>query len=299
MRRVAVIGPGRVGGALARGLAHIGDEVVAVAGTEASAGTEGPAGSGSASLQAFLDAIPTASARPLAEVAEGVDLVLVTTPDGAIPTVARAIAAADGVAEGQRWVHTSGGLGIDVLSPVAAAGGRVAACHPAMTFPDPEQGAANLRGASWAVTAAEPDLGWARVLVSDLGGSPVTLAEGDRTLYHAALAVGSNATTAVATMARDLLLGAGIEDPSGFLAPLVTTSALGGATRGVDALTGPIRRGDAGTVAAHLAELHTSFPEAVGAYRALGELILAHAVRAGLDAERVDAIRTVLYAPPH
>lgn len=288
MRRVAIIGPGRVGGALARGLAHIGDEVVAVAGRE-----------GSASLTAFLQAVPGATHRPLEGVADDVDLVLVTTPDGAIAETARQVAAADGVGEGQRWVHTSGGLGIDVLSAVAAAGGRTAACHPAMTFPDPEAGAANLRGASWAVTAEEADLGWARVLVSDLGGSPVTLAAKDRTLYHAGLAVGSNATTAVVTMARDMLLGAGIEDPSGFLSPLVTTSALGGATRGVEALTGPIRRGDAGTVAAHLAELRTSFPEAVEAYRALGELILAQAVRAGLEPAQVDAIRTVLYAPPH
>lgn len=283
MRRVAVIGPGRVGGALALALRARGEEVVAVAGRE-----------GSASLARFLELVPRAEARALPDVAREADLVVVATPDDAIVPSVAAVAAADGVEEGQRWFHTSGGLGPGALAVVAAAGGRTAALHPAMTFPDPVRGAENLRGASWAITAAEPDLGWARVLVVDLGGSPVTLAAKDRTLYHAGLAVGSNATTAVVTLARDLLLGAGISDPSTFLGPLVTTSAAGGAALGVGALTGPVRRGDAGTVQSHLRELRTSFPEAVEAYVALGNLILAQAVRAGLEPDRAAAIRRAL-----
>ena len=283
MRTVAVIGPGRVGGSLALVLQRRGERVRAVAGRE-----------GSTSLDAFARLVPDAEVRPLEAVADGVDLVLVCTPDDVVGDTARRVAAADGMTEGQRWVHTSGGHGIGVLSPVVAAGGRVAACHPAMTFPDPVAGADQLGGASWAVTAADADLGWAHDFVVDLGGAPVTVHDHDRTLYHAALAVGSNATTAVVTMARDLLLGAGIEDPAAFLGPLVTASAMGGATRGVDALTGPVRRGDAGTVAGHLDELAVSFPEAVGTYVALADLVLLQAVRAGLDSGRADTVRRTL-----
>ncbi|CAN5445268.1 hypothetical protein BH23ACT9_BH23ACT9_24390 [soil metagenome] len=286
MKRVAVLGPGRVGTALALGLQHAGYRIAAVAGRDP----------GSPSVQRFTGLLPDAEVLPLDRATAGADLVLVTTPDDAITSTGRAVARADGVEEGQRWVHVSGGLGIDALATVTAAGGRVAACHPAMTFPDPEAGAASLPGTSWAVTAAEPDLGWARLLVLDLRGSPVTLASKDRTLYHAGLAVGSNATTAVVSMARDMLLGAGVDDPAAFLGPLVTTSALGGATRGVDALTGPVRRGDVGTVAAHLAELRTSFPEAVDAYLALAELILAQAVRSGMDPDRAQRMRDLLGA---
>lgn len=283
MRDVAVIGPGRVGGSLAIALQRRGDRVRSVAGRD-----------GSASLTAFTRVVPDVEVRPLTDVADGADLVLVCTPDDVIEVTARRVVAAEGVEEGQRWVHTSGGHGVGVLSAVAAAGGRVAACHPAMTFPDPVTGADNLRGASWAVTADDVDLTWARQLVVDLDGAPATVRDADRTLYHAGLAVGSNATTAVVTMARDLLLGAGIEDPAAFLGPLVTASATGGASRGVDALTGPVRRGDAGTVAAHLDELGISFPEVLDTYIALADLVLVHAVRAGLDPDRADTVRRAL-----
>ena len=68
--------------------------------------------------------------------------------------------------------------------------------------------------------------------------------------------------------------------------PLVTTSAANAAERGAAALTGPVRRGDAGTVAAHLGELRETLPEAVDAYVALSRLALGYARRAGLDADR-------------
>ncbi len=286
MHRVAVIGPGRVGGALALALRRAGAQVVAVAGPEG----------GSASLAAFTDLLPEVAVRSLDTVTEGADLVLVTTPDDVVAEVVRTVALADGVVEGQRWVHTSGRLGLDALAVARAAGASVAACHPAMTFPDAVTGADNLPGASWAVTAEDDAIGWARVLVVELGGSPVTLAGRDRTLYHAGLTVGSNATTAVVSLARDMLLGAGVEDPGAFLTPLVMASARGGAQQGVQALTGPVRRGDAGTVATHLRELATSYPEALEAYLALGELILAQAVRAGLEEDRAAAVREALDA---
>ncbi|HUG83923.1 MAG TPA: Rossmann-like and DUF2520 domain-containing protein, partial [Euzebya sp.] len=273
--RVAVIGPGRVGGALAIGLQRAGHDIAAAAGRSDT----------SPGLARFAELFPTTPIRPLTDVTRDVDLVLLTTPDDDIARVAGQVALADAVIDGQRWVHTAGGQGVEALSVVAAAGGRVAACHPAMTFTDPVAGADRLPGTTWAVTAAERDLSWARLLVLDLRGSPVTLAGTDRTLYHAGMAVGSNATTAVVTLARDLLLGAGVTDPASFLDPVVTASAQGGAQRGVDALTGPVQRGDVGTVQAHLRELRTSFPEAVEAYVALGRLILSQAVRAGLDAD--------------
>ena len=283
MRDVAIIGPGRVGGALALAFGRRGDRVVAVAGRP-----------GSASLRRFTALVPDVAVRPVEEVAAGVDLVVVTVPDDAIEPVARAAARAGGVEEGQRWIHTSGAHGVAPLALVAAAGGRVAACHPAMTVPDPERGADQLVGASWAVTAAPPDIGWARVLVTDLRGSPVTLPEERRTLYHAGLAVGSNATASVVVLARDLLLGAGVSDPAAFLGPLVASSVAGAVERGAEALTGPVRRGDAGTVEAHLQELETALPEAVDAYLVLGELLLGQARRAGLDPAAADRVREII-----
>jgi predicted short-subunit dehydrogenase-like oxidoreductase (DUF2520 family) len=279
---VAVIGPGRVGTAVALALPRPPYEVVAVAGR------------GETGVVAFTARLPSAAVSSPAEAAQRADLVLVCVPDDVLPELVRRVAAADAVREGSRWVHTSGGYGAEVLRPVQLAGARVAACHPAVTFPDPDRGLQGLAGASWAVTAPERDLGWARVLVTDLRGSPVTVPERARTLYHVGLAIGSNATTTVVTLARDLLLGAGIVDPNRFLGPLVTTSAAGAAERGAAALTGPVRRGDAGTVARHLRELREVMPEAVEAYVALSRLALRYARRAGLDPDAAAAVERVL-----
>ena len=282
MRATTIIGPGRVGTALGLALTAAGYEVVAVAGR------------GPATLESFLQRIPSAAPMSVPEAGRAGDLVVVAVPDDALGDVIRTAARDDGVAPGSRWVHVSGGHGTDILRPVRLAGAAVAACHPAQTFPDPDTGLAALPGASWAVTAAESDLGWARVLVTDLRGRPVTVPARSRTLYHAGLTVGSNATATVVTLARDLLLGAGVEDPGSFLGPLVTTSAGNAADAGAAALTGPVRRGDAGTVAAHLAELRETLPEAVDAYLALSRLALGYARRAGLDSDAADAVADTL-----
>ncbi|MPZ71800.1 MAG: DUF2520 domain-containing protein [Nitriliruptorales bacterium] len=282
MKRTAVIGPGRVGTALGMALAQAGYDVFAVADQDRRG------------VDSFVQRVPTA--RPLAAVdaSRDAELVIVAVPDDALADLVAAVARDDGVAEGSRWVHVSGGYGTDVLRPAHLAGAAVAACHPAQTFPDAETGFAALPGCSWAVTAQEQDLGWARVLVTDLRGRPVAVPAGSRTLYHAGLAVGSNATVTVVALARDLLLGAGIENPGDFLGPLVTTSAANAASSGAAALTGPVRRGDAGTVAAHLEELRGALPEAVDAYLAVARLALGYARRSGLDEQQAAAVARVL-----
>ena len=282
MRRTAVIGPGRVGTALGMALADSGYRVEAVAGR------------GDDSLRQFVQRVPSAAVMTATDAARQAELVVVAVPDDVLADVVSAVARDEGVVEGSRWIHVSGGYGTEVLRPVHLAGAAVAACHPAQTFPDPDRGLASLPGSSWAVTAEEQNLGWARVLVTDLRGTPVTVPARSRTLYHAGLTVGSNATATVVTLARDLLLGAGIEDPGAFLGPLVTTTAANAADTGAAALTGPVRRGDTGTVAAHLAELRETLPEAVDAYLALSRLALGYARRAGLDPEAAEAVAATL-----
>lgn len=282
MRRTAIIGPGRVGTALALALDAAGYRIEAVAGR------------GEAALERFTQRLPAAKPTDAASAAREAELVVLCVSDDELEALVRGLARDDAVAEGSRWVHTCGGHGVAILEPVRLAGAGVAACHPAQTFPDPDAGLASLPGTSWAITASPHDLGWARVLITDLRGTPVTVPEGNRTLYHAGLAVGANATTSVVTMARDMLLGAGVTDPNAFLGPLVTTAASNAAEHGAAALTGPVRRGDAGTVAAHLAELRTALPEVVDAYVALSQLALAHSRRAGLEPDRADQVQAVL-----
>jgi predicted short-subunit dehydrogenase-like oxidoreductase (DUF2520 family) len=277
---IAVIGPGRVGTTLGLALTAAGHRVVAVAGR------------GAGNVERFVAAVPTAEPDSAVAAARAADLILLTVNDDELVGVARGLAAADAVVERTRWIHTSGRYGAAVLRPIALAGGRVAACHPAQTVPKAHPGA--LAGCAWAVTADQANLAWARRFVRRLDGDPVDVAEEARTRYHAALAVGSNGTAAVVSLARDLLLAAGVRTPERFLTELVTRSAGNAARDGAGALTGPVRRGDAETVAAHLADLRVSLPEAVPSYRALAELALSYARRAGLDDRRAQAVRAIL-----
>lgn len=288
---LGVIGPGRVGTALAVALADRGTSAVAVAGRPSRDGR-------SASVERFLAAVPHAVALSADDVAAQCELILLTVGDDGLGPVARRLAAADVVRPGSRWLHTSGRHGTAVLRPLAAAGARTAACHPAQTFPTPALGGSALPGVAWAVTAALPDRGWARAFVTALDGTAVDVREEDRIRYHAALSVGSNGTAAVVSLARDLLLAAGVATPEAFLEPLTTRSAANAAAHGAGALTGPVRRGDVETVDAHLADLRAVLPEAVPAYRALAALALSYARRAGLDEARAHAIRTLLETDP-
>jgi predicted short-subunit dehydrogenase-like oxidoreductase (DUF2520 family) len=284
---VGVIGPGRVGTTLALALADAGHQVVAVAGRT---------GAGDPAAATFAAAVPVARVTTPSGVVAAADLVLLTVGDDALPAIVRDLAADDAVRSGVRVVHTSGRHGVAVLRPVTLAGARVAACHPAQTFPTAAAGRRDLPGTAWAVTAVPDDRGWAHALVATLGGDAVDVREADRVRYHAALSVGANGTSAVVALARDLLLAAGIDVPGRFLTPLVISSAGNAAEHGAAALTGPVRRGDRATIEAHLADLREVLPEAVPAYRALSRLALSYARRAGLDEERADAIRTILDA---
>ncbi|HEX2027570.1 MAG TPA: DUF2520 domain-containing protein [Nitriliruptorales bacterium] len=280
MGSVAVVGPGRVGTVLAAALEHAGHRIVAVA------------GGGPASQARFADRFPGMLVGGL-EVCVGADLVVITTPDDAVPAVARDLAARDLVPAGQRVVHVAGSLGLQPLRPVALAGGRVAACHPAQTVPDAAADPSILTGAAWAVTAAAPDRRWAHELVERMGGVAHDVDDGRRVLYHAGLVIASNAVAAAVSVARQLLSAARIDDPEPFLAPLVARSVDNSLRVGARAITGPVRRGDAGTLRRHLAALDGDAPHLAAAYRSLNQVVLGQ-VRAVLQRQQAEAVAAAL-----
>jgi predicted short-subunit dehydrogenase-like oxidoreductase (DUF2520 family) len=144
------------------------------------------------------------------------------------------------------------------------------------------------------VTAPEALRPAAEVLVIEMGGEPVFIAEEHRDLYHAAIAGAANHLITLVAQAMDLLAAAGVAEPARMLAPLLSAS-LDNALRFGDAgLTGPVARGDAATVAAHVAALEAaagSPPAAVAAYVAMARLTADRALAAGIlrpsDAERL------------
>ncbi|MEU6135019.1 Rossmann-like and DUF2520 domain-containing protein [Nocardioides sp. NPDC047086] len=268
--RVGVVGAGRVGAALAAALRSAGHEIVAVAGeSDASRGR----------IADLLPGVPVA--KPTA-VARACDLLLLTVPDDMLGNVVTTMTDAGAIRPGMYLAHTSGRHGLAILEPAAAIGAHVMAVHPAMTFSGTSVDLARLSGCVFGLTAATPaDRGFAEGLVHDLGGTPMWVPEEMRTLYHAGLAHGANHLVTLVTEAMEILAAAGATDPAGTLRPLLTAALDNALDHGDAALTGPIVRGDVGTVAAHLDDIRTNAPQTLASYVSMARATLDRAVSDG------------------
>jgi predicted short-subunit dehydrogenase-like oxidoreductase (DUF2520 family) len=184
----------------------------------------------------------------------GSDLVVVAVPDGAVATVAAALGRH--VGPETLVVHLSGALGVDALAGLPC---RVGALHPLQTLAGGPDDAARLRG-TWFAVEGDAAVG---ELARACGGQP--FAVGDRARYHATAVVASNHLVALLGQAERLAAAAGV--PVAALWPLVERTVENVRERGAAAaLTGPVARGDAGTVARHLAALPA---DELATYRAL------------------------------
>lgn len=261
--RIGVIGAGRVGPVLGARLAAAGHRVGAI--------TSGSRPDRVRALLPATELLPTA----VAVAATDPQLLLLAVPDDALAGVVAGLPAG----RPDRVVgHTSGAHGLAVLRP---AGGLPLALHPAMTFTGQAGDLARLPGISYGVTAPDRLRRFANRLVADLGGIVEWVAEPDRPLYHAALAHAANHLVTLVGEAADQLRQAGVRDPAGLLAPLLRAALDNTLRSGDAALTGPVARGDAGTVAGHLRVLAQVAPESVPAYRALARRTVQRAVAAG------------------
>jgi predicted short-subunit dehydrogenase-like oxidoreductase (DUF2520 family) len=284
---VGVIGAGRVGAVLGAALARAGHDVVAV-----SAISE-------ASVRRAAELLPGVRVVAPSEVPGLASLLLLSVPDDALADLVAGLAATGTLTPGQLVVHTSGLHGLAVLEPAIRAGALPIALHPVLPFTGTEVDLARLSGASFGVTSPEPLRPIAESLVVEMGGEPVWLPDDQRPLWHAALAHGANHLVTLVASAADLLRTAGVEEPGRVLAPLLG-AALDGSLRAGDALlTGPVARGDAGTVRAHLDVLAAAAPEVLPSYVAMARLTADRALASGrLDPHAAGALLEVLGTVP-
>lgn len=267
---VGVVGPGRAGSVLAAALARAGHRVVAAYAVS------------DHSKRRAAELLPDAELLGVEHVFARADLVLLTVPDDALPALARAVADNGWVRPGQFVAHASGRYGAAVLQPLAAAGAQPMALHPVMTLNGSSMDLDRLSGCPFGITAPEELLPVAAALVVEMGGEPMFVAEEKRGLYHAALAHSANHLVTLVADAAEQLSQAGVETPERMLAPLLSAALDNSLRFGDRALTGPVSRGDAGTVAAHLAELEAADPRAAAAYRALARRTTDRAIAAGM-----------------
>jgi predicted short-subunit dehydrogenase-like oxidoreductase (DUF2520 family) len=249
--RIALVGPGRAGTALALAMERAGHDIVAVAARDRSQAEQAAALVGAKPF-ALGDALPA------------VDLVLVAVRDDAIGEVAGALVPAMGEAGGV--VHVSGATPVGALEPLADAGFATGSFHPLQTLPNPEAGADRLTGAWIAITAFPPLRGVLHELATSLGARPFDLDDDRKAVYHAAAAAAANFPLAALAVSRDLFTAAGV--PFEAARPLVEALVANAFERGpTESLTGPVARGDVETVGAQLAAISSESPQWEHAFR--------------------------------
>ncbi|MDR7301686.1 putative short-subunit dehydrogenase-like oxidoreductase (DUF2520 family) [Haloactinomyces albus] len=229
--------------------------------------------------------LPGVAVCPPDEVVRQADLVLLAVPDDVLDGMVRGLVATESLRAGQIVLHTSGAHGVEVLAPAAEVGALPVALHPAMTFTGRGEDIERLASSCVAVTAPEHDeAAWnvAEVLALELGAEPVRVPEQARKLYHAALTHGANHLITLVNECAQLLRDAGVEAADRVMAPLLSASLDNALRYGDRAITGPVSRGDAGTVRTHLAVLEDADPEVVPGYVELAKRTAERSVRSGI-----------------
>lgn len=280
---VGVVGVGRAGAPLAAALAAAGHPVIGAHAVSA------------ASRLRMHKMLPDTPLMSVADIMRKADLVLLTVPDDVLPVLVAGLAETGEITPGQFVMHAAGCYGCAVLAPLTRAGALPLALHPVMTFTGTTSDVQKLAGCPFGVTTPAVLRPVAEALVMEMGGEPVWVSEEARPLYHAALAIGANYLITLVAQTLDLLRTAGISEPNSLVAPLLRAALENVLDREDLALTGPVARGDAKTVARHLAALTTAAPTARSAYIAMARLTADRALAAGLLAvEPAEALLDVL-----
>ncbi|WP_233149595.1 Rossmann-like and DUF2520 domain-containing protein [Kineosporia sp. A_224] len=284
---VGVVGAGKVGAVLGSALRAAGHAVVGVSAVSAASRDR---------ADAMLPGVPVLE---VPDVVERAELVLLTVPDDALVDLVAGLAATGAWQPGQLVVHTSGRHGWRVLGRAVESGAIPLALHPAMTFTGTSLDVVRLTDCCFGVTAPNPVLPIAQALVVEMGAEPVVVAEELRPLYHAGLAHGSNHLFALVAQALETLRLAGVEEPARLLGPLMSASLDNALRRGEDALTGPVARGDAETVAIHVEALTAAgAADVLATYRSLARTTADRALASGrLRPDAAEALLSALAGP--
>jgi predicted short-subunit dehydrogenase-like oxidoreductase (DUF2520 family) len=242
---LTIIGPGRAGMAVAIAAANAGHRIGAIVGRNLS------------SAEAAAVEFEAAPFGIDGEFPAG-ELLVIATRDDVIGAIAESIAGRIDPGPESGAIHLSGLVPRNALEPLEAAGYQTGVFHPLQTLPNPHTGAARLPGAWVGITATSLRDRLAE-LAESMGMFPFDIADEDKALYHAAAAAAANFPLASLIMSRDLFAAAGV--PFAAARPLVEAIVANAFELGPRAaLTGPVARGDVGTVAVQMDAVARSEP---------------------------------------
>ena len=280
---IGFIGAGTTGTALAVRLAQHGYLVTAVSSRSLTSAEK---------LAARISGCKVYSgAQKVADIAQ---LVFITTPDDTISKVAADVQWHDG----QNVVHCSGAHSVDIMEPAKLRGANTGCFHPLQTFASVDQAIDNIPGSTFAIEAEEPLASVLKKMATALEGDWVILKAGDKVLYHTAAVFACNYLVTLVKLATDLWQT--FEVP-----PAPATKALMPLLRGTlsnienvglpNCLTGPIARGDLGTISRHLESLSKQAPSLLDIYKELGRQTVPIALAKGkIDSQRAKELKALL-----
>ena len=283
MLKIGFIGAGTVGTAMAVLLSRKGYPVVAVSSRSYSSAEN-------LAKQVKGCAVSNSSQ----EVADTAELIFITTPDDVISTVASEVK----WHPGQSIVHCSGAASTDILAPARQADAYVGSIHPLQTFAGVEQAIANIPGSTFAIEAEEPLLSTLKDIAASMDGEYIELKGSDKVLYHAAAVIACNYLVTMVKLATDLWQTFSIppEQATKALLPLIQGTLNNINTIGIpQCLTGPIARGDTGTIKKHLDALEKITPAVLPTYKELGRQTIPVALAKGkINEEQAHELEALL-----
>ncbi|HON59225.1 MAG TPA: DUF2520 domain-containing protein [Smithella sp.] len=284
IQNFSIIGAGMVGTAMGCLLKKSGFRIVGVADKSLLARKRAKAYLGCAALRSSRHVIRQA------------DAIIITTPDDTISAVCSEISCGRPL-KGKFVIHMSGAGGLDLLDDARKQGAAVACIHPLQSFSSIDQAIQIIPGSCFGITADREALGLAKKLVRALKGVPLLIAPEQKPLYHAAACFASNYLVALMNTVESIYQSIGIpaKDAQKAYLPLVYGSLSNIEHAGATfSLTGPIARGDLGTVKKHIASIRKTTPQFSALYRVLGLTTVKIAQKKGTlknsDAKKMNAI---------
>ena len=268
MLKIGFIGAGTVGTALSVLLSGKGYPVVAVSSRS------------STSARKLAETVSGCRLEDNQGVADTAEFIFITTPDDVIASVASQIQ----WYSGQSVVHCSGADSTDILEPAKKLGAKIGAFHPLQTLASTKQAIENIPGSTFAIEAEEPLLSTLKDMATALDGHWIELKASDKVVYHAAAVFACNYLVTLVKLATDLWQTFSVppDQATQALLPLIRGTLHNIDTIGIpQCLTGPIARGDTGTIKKHLDALQKVAPTLLSTYKELGRQTIPIALAKG------------------
>ncbi len=284
---LALIGPGRVGCALGQRLHNAGYPIAAVIGRNQGKTEE---------AARFIGCKIEIATTDIQAAAKG-EILLLALPDDRLAEFSTRLCNEVRLDTGTCLIHFSGLHPAEILVRKNKDIGLLS-IHPLLPFADRQMAIATLQGCPCAIEGDQNRHPLGQELVAAFGGEAFLLPSESKQIYHAAACIASNFMVSLTACARDLLADCGLNSQQALqlLAPLHRATSRNILELGPEqALTGPIVRGDAGSVAIHLSALQNKSVEIADLYRNLAKETLKLALSSGrLPADKAENINLLL-----